>query len=181
MEPQPDNKIKVQYPRCLDLRAMGGDRAMLGWIAEAANIWDMEVLEVADEYVSGTARFGTMDENGGSHSDIFKAIASVLDLCYGVRNQDWKAVEARRRELELEASPQAREEEAYRAWRSEEERQISGGENVSVKSLEIMGGAEDEDNNSRTEEEDPQEARGLEAEDGGDEDSSDGGGWGGGW
>ena len=58
MEPHPDNKILVQYPRCLDLRAMGEDRAALGWIATAANIWDMELLEVADKHVSLTAWFG---------------------------------------------------------------------------------------------------------------------------
>ena len=103
MEPNPDNKI-VQYPRRLDLGAMGEDRAALGWIATSANIWEMKVLEVADEHVSVTARFGFMDENGGSSSEMFKAIANILDLCYGVRIRDWDAVEARRSGLELEVS-----------------------------------------------------------------------------
>ena len=64
-----------------------------------------------------------MNENGGLNSKMFKAIVDILDLCHGVRNQDWDAVKARRSELELKASPQTREEEVYRVWTVAGERQ----------------------------------------------------------
>ena len=111
MEPHQDKKILVQYTRRLDLSVMGGDRAALSWIATSANIWDMEVLEMADEHVSVMTRFGFMDENGGSNSEMFKAIADMLNLCHEARSRDWDVVEARRSGVEVEANPPAKEGE----------------------------------------------------------------------
>ena len=121
---------------------MEEDRTALEWIVAAANIRDMEVLEAADEHVSVTPRFGFMDESRGLNSEIFKAIIDILDLCHRARNRDWDAVEARRRELEVEASPQAVEKEVFRVEIAAGERQQAGDEDMSLNSLEIDGGSE---------------------------------------
>ena len=49
MRPDPDNQVVIQYPRRLDLLAMGNDRAeVLQRIATLANVRGMEATEVAD-------------------------------------------------------------------------------------------------------------------------------------
>ena len=79
-----------------------------------------------------------MDENGGSSSEMFKAIANILDLCRGVRSRDWDAVEARRSGVEVEVNPSAAERgvaegEVVRSW-------FARDEDMSVNSLEIDRG-----------------------------------------
>ena len=110
MQPDPDNQVIIQYPRRLDLLAMGDDRAeVLQRIATVANVRGMEATELAD-IVAVSAR-PVIDNQGDMTSDVFRAVVEIVDLCHGARSQNRHAVEARRRELESEARVQAVEEE----------------------------------------------------------------------
>ena len=85
MQPDPDNQVIIQYPRRLDLLAMGDDRAeVLQRIATVANVRGMEATELAD-IVAVSARLVT-DNQGNMTSDVFRAVNEIVDLCHGARS-----------------------------------------------------------------------------------------------
>ena len=98
----PHNQVFFEYPRRLDLRAMGENRSkVLREISTAADLRNMEATEQED-VVAVSARF-FHDDQGEAFGNVFGALGEIADLCHGARANNHNATERRRRAIEAEA------------------------------------------------------------------------------
>ena len=98
----PHNQAFFEYPRRLDLRAMGENRAkVLQEISTAADLRNMEATEQED-VVAVSARF-FHDDQGEALGNVFGALCEIADVCHGARTNNHNATERRRRAIEAKA------------------------------------------------------------------------------
>ena len=131
LQHHPDNPMIVEYPRRFDRLATGENRAeALQRIGVVANVKSMEPTEQADT-VAVSARF-FHDDQGEAIGDVFGVVDEVMNLCHGAREQNYHAIEAHRRVLELEAreyaNPVDADVHAHPAVEEEAMDTASGGE-----------------------------------------------------
>ena len=96
---RPDNQVIIEYPRHLDRIALRDDREeVLQTISVVTNVKSIEATEQADIVTLSTRFFH--NEQGEAVGHVMSVADDIVDLCHGAKDQNHRAVEARKGALE---------------------------------------------------------------------------------